>query len=259
MDIQALLQPPDLLSARKALAVAPHPDDVEVGMGGTVALLAERGVRIEYLTLTDGAAGATDPARAGEQLRAVRRAELEASGRLLGVEAFHYLDLPDAGLKQVADLAERIVTVIRRVRPDVLFSLDPWLPYEAHPDHRAAGFATTDAFLLAAFAHVQKADADAGLFPYATPMMAYYGTHRANTKVAIDRQLDRKMAAILLHESQFSGAQADFMKAFTRAQASLCKETNTRVTLPQEPEHAAELLKVLSAMQMHYNTQAEWM
>ncbi len=259
VDLEALLQPADLLSARHVLAVAPHPDDIEVGIGGTIALLAERGVVVEYLTLTDGGAGSADPQVAGAGLAAVRKRELQTSGAILGVSGFHWLDLADTGLAQVSDLAKRIATVIRQVRPDLLLSMDPWLPYEVHPDHRAAGLATADAFALAGFPEYSPEDASRGLAPHACPVIAFYGTSRPNTKVAIDAYIERKIAAILAHQSQFSGSEAEFMKSITQFQGATSKEADTRVTVPSEPLHFAELLKVMHRRLTHYNTQAEWM
>ncbi len=259
MDLETLLQPADLLSARHILAVAPHPDDIEVGIGGTIALLAERGAVVEYLTLTDGAAGTADPKATGAELAAARRRELQTSGRILGVSGFHWLDLTDTGLAQVSDLAKRVATVIRQVRPDLLLSLDPWLPYEAHPDHRAAGLATADAFVLAGFPGYGPEDAKRGLAAHACPVIAFYGTGRPNTKVAVDAYMERKIAAILAHRSQFSGPEAEFVKSVAQFQAAVSKDADTRVTVPSEPVHFAELLKVMHARLMHYNTQAEWM
>jgi len=259
MDWHALMQPPDLFSARSVLAIAPHPDDIEVGIGGTIALLADRGVHVSYLTLTDGAAGSSDPALIGPLLHSIRRKELQQSGSILGVAEFHWLDLPDTGLAQIADLTAQIVTTVRTVRPDALLTMDPWLPYEMHPDHRAAGFACVDAFCMSGIASYNPVDLARELQPHQCQMIAYYGTHRPNTKVAIDSVFERKVAAILAHESQFSGEGAEFIKAFTAFQGVFGKDADTLVVTPDEPTAYAELIKVLHSRQSHYNTQAEWM
>ena len=51
MDVSAFFQPPEILTARRALCIQPHPDDNEIGMGGTVAALAARGCEVHYLSL----------------------------------------------------------------------------------------------------------------------------------------------------------------------------------------------------------------
>lgn len=253
------MQPPDLLAAKRVLAVAPHPDDIEIGIGGTVALMAHRGARIEFLTLSDGAAGTGDLALAGSSLAKQRREEGERAGRLLGVQDFHWLGLPDTQLAHVSHLAERVVQVIRAAKPDVVLTVDPWMPYEVHPDHRAAGFAVAEAFSMCGFAHYGSTALREGAPPHAVDAIGFYATNRPNTKVDVDDWLDAKLAAILAHESQFSGEEAEFVKAVTRLLAEQATGETVRVTTPSEPIRYAELIKVLSARQSHYNPMAERM
>lgn len=91
MDISAFLTPPEIMSARRALCIQPHPDDNEIGMGGIVAALAAKGCEIHYLTVTNGDLGAQggpiDPA----ELAVLRRQETVAAGEALGVKVFHFL------------------------------------------------------------------------------------------------------------------------------------------------------------------------
>ena len=54
MDISAYFMPPEIRNAKKALCIQPHPDDIEIGMGGTAAALAARGCQLTYLTITNG-------------------------------------------------------------------------------------------------------------------------------------------------------------------------------------------------------------
>ena len=56
-DVAALLAPPDILKSKCALCIQPHPDDNEIGMGGTVAVLAQAGCTVHYLTVTNGDQG----------------------------------------------------------------------------------------------------------------------------------------------------------------------------------------------------------
>ena len=57
MDISSYFMPPEIRNAKKALCIQPHPDDIEIGMGGTVAALAKKGCSITYLTITNGDLG----------------------------------------------------------------------------------------------------------------------------------------------------------------------------------------------------------
>jgi len=110
------------------LVIAAHPDDAELGMGGTIALLLSQGCTVGILDLTDG-----EPTPQGSP--EIRRLETEASTAVLGITWRGNLGLPNRSLQ--ADLASRakLAGLIRELRPRVLFA-----PYweDSHPDHVAA-------------------------------------------------------------------------------------------------------------------------
>ncbi|MFT5434096.1 MAG: bacillithiol biosynthesis deacetylase BshB1 [Myxococcota bacterium] len=122
------------------LAVGPHPDDVELCCGGTIAGLVSAGHRVEIVDLTEGelaSNGTVDD----------RRVEAAQAGEILGVRERHNLGLPDGGLSvhddaQVAALVE----LLRRLKPELI--LAP--PERArHPDHEAASAVVRRAVFLA--------------------------------------------------------------------------------------------------------------
>jgi bacillithiol biosynthesis deacetylase BshB1 len=110
------------------LVVAPHPDDAELGVGGTILLLRSQGASVGVLDLTDG-----EPTPHGSP--EIRRRETEAATAILGLSYRGNLGLPNRRLE--ADLAARarLAAALRELRPRVLFA-----PYwdDAHPDHVAA-------------------------------------------------------------------------------------------------------------------------
>jgi bacillithiol biosynthesis deacetylase BshB1 len=110
------------------LVIAAHPDDAELGMGGTIALLLSQGCTVGILDLTDG-----EPTPHGSS--EIRRRETEAASAVLGITWRDNLGLPNRSLQ--ADLASRakLAGLIRELRPRVLFA-----PYweDSHPDHVAA-------------------------------------------------------------------------------------------------------------------------
>ena len=110
------------------LAFGPHPDDIEIGMAGTLAKHASLGVRIGLCDLTRGEMGSNGTPEE-------RVAEGEAAGRVLGVAWRVNLGLPDGGLSPAPDQITAIAELIRRARPSVIA-----VPYVAdrHPDHGAA-------------------------------------------------------------------------------------------------------------------------
>lgn len=96
--LEAMLKPPKLKNVKKAICIQPHPDDNEVGMGGAIAELIAKGCEMHYITVTDGALGLLNASMTHEELAALRKIETEESGRLLGVEHFHYLNYKDGTL-----------------------------------------------------------------------------------------------------------------------------------------------------------------
>lgn len=111
-----------------ALVIAPHPDDAELGMGGTIALMIERGMKVGVLDLTDG-----EPTpRGSPETRARETAEATA---VLGIPWRENLGLPNRRLRATLSARGALAGVIRRTRPRWLFA-PHWV--DAHPDHVAA-------------------------------------------------------------------------------------------------------------------------
>ncbi|NMD41929.1 MAG: PIG-L family deacetylase, partial [Firmicutes bacterium] len=161
-----LIPIPDLMKMRRILCVQAHPDDGEIGAGATVARLIREGAAVIYATVTDGSAGTVDPSMDRSELARIRRREGEEAAALLGVTEMIWLDFPDSGCLQLSAVREKIFETVRRVRPDLVMVMDPWLPYEAHTDHRVTGLAAAEAVLLAGYPHVCPRDQAAGLAPH---------------------------------------------------------------------------------------------
>jgi len=107
------------------LAIGPHPDDVELAAGGTVARLTAAGFRVVILDLTRGE-------RATRGTPETRLAEAEAAARALGADR-ESLDLPDGGISsREPDHLARLVAALRRHRPSLVITLDG---DDDHPDH----------------------------------------------------------------------------------------------------------------------------
>ena len=95
MDISAYFMPPEIRNAKKALCIQPHPDDIEIGMGGTAAALAAKGCELTYLTITNGDLGDSTGKLDFSEIAALRRKETEAAGRVVGASDFLFYGLPD--------------------------------------------------------------------------------------------------------------------------------------------------------------------
>lgn len=110
------------------LAIGSHPDDVELGCGGTMALLAQRGLKVGIVNLTRGEAGTRGTVEE-------RRAEAEAAADLLGASVLEFLDCGDGALRTGPEEENAVIEVLRRHRPDLILGPSP---SDRHPDHGRA-------------------------------------------------------------------------------------------------------------------------
>jgi bacillithiol biosynthesis deacetylase BshB1 len=110
------------------LAIGAHPDDVELGCGGTLALLARQGRKVGILHLTRGERGTRGTAEE-------RLAEAEAAAEALGAVEITFLDCGDGGLRTGPAEEDALIEVLRRFRPDLVVSPTP---HDRHPDHGRA-------------------------------------------------------------------------------------------------------------------------
>ena len=110
------------------LAIGAHPDDAELGCGGTLALLALRRRRVGLLHLTRGERGT----RGTEE---ERRAEAERAAAALGAAELAFLDCGDGGLRHGTAEEDALLAILSRWRPDLI--LGP-TPHDRHPDHARA-------------------------------------------------------------------------------------------------------------------------
>ncbi|MCK7487203.1 MAG: PIG-L family deacetylase [Bacillus subtilis] len=196
---------PAIVDGKVFLFVGPHPDDIEIGCGATIANLRKRGKTIAFLITTDGSSGSSDATTDPVELAKKRLLEATDSAKSLGVEHVFRLDFPDGGVYSVVDLAVPIAQKIIAIQPDFVFAPDPLLPSEIHPDHLACGEAVKRAVFVATNPMVAKRH---GLDPTGHSLkpiaIAHYFTHRANQIVPIDASdFEAQLCAIALHPSQY--------------------------------------------------------
>lgn len=201
--IADLFSIPRLQEAQNVLVIFPHPDDAELVAGGTVRLLAEQGATVTYAAVTDGNMGTFDPSMARNETGAMRRKEQDAAAAILGVKEVVWLGFNDGFLPEVETVRQGMVKVIRRVRPDFVITLDPWLPYEGHPDHRKTGLAAVEACMYASFPLAYPEHMSDGLTPWGVTGIALGLSPKPNTYIGIDSTWEKKIRACLCHESQF--------------------------------------------------------
>jgi LmbE family N-acetylglucosaminyl deacetylase len=192
----------------KYLAISAHPDDIDFGCAGTLSKLTSEGHEVQELVITDGSKG-NKPGLATEKLIQVRKEEQRAAAEQLGIDTVHFLDQPDGEVKNTDALRKEIVRVVRRFRPDVVFSFDPSnrifeSRFVAHRDHRKVGEAVFDALSPAAKnpAYFPGLLDDDDLEPHLVGEMWFYGTHKPDKFVDIESTIEDKIDALCCHESQ---------------------------------------------------------
>jgi LmbE family N-acetylglucosaminyl deacetylase len=188
---------------RKVLCVQPHPDDTDFAAGGLISKLTRRGCEVIYVTMTDGRIGTLDPSLYPEKLASVRVEEQREAAEILGVKKLTWLNYRDSELKVTFEARNKLVTLIREFQPDLILTVDPWLTYEAHPDHVATGVLAVEAAFFALFPYANPGDAREGLKPHPTAFIAFYWTRKPNVYVDITDYMDTKLRAVSSHKSQY--------------------------------------------------------
>jgi LmbE family N-acetylglucosaminyl deacetylase len=194
--------PPALPAPERALAVGAHPDDVEFGAGGTLASWALQGTEVSIIVVTDGSKGSWDPAEDPAALVAAREAEARAAAGALGAARVIFLNEVDGELEADRRLKADVARWIRRLRPGVVLSHDPWQRYQLHPDHRATGWIVTDAVVAARdplFFPDQLGD---GLAAHRPAALLLWSADEPDHWEDVAAGLGRKVSALLCHDSQ---------------------------------------------------------
>jgi N-acetylglucosamine malate deacetylase 1 len=181
------------------LAIAAHPDDVELSVGGTLIKLAQQGYKTGILDLTRGEAGT----RGTPEIRAFEAAR---AAQLLGLTMRENLDLGDAHIWVNEESRVKLVRVLRRWRPRLVLT-QYW--DDPHPDHAHTSQLVREA------AHISglvKYDAEAGLERWRPSCVAYFLFPRTVAPtfiIDISATSKRKWEAIRAHVSQFHNPQSN--------------------------------------------------
>lgn len=197
------------LKPKVVLGVAAHPDDLDFGAAGTLAVFAAGGARVHYLILTDGGKGTSDIHISSTELRRIRHREQEAACKAVGGHGVEFLDYPDGALEVTMQLKEDIVRAIRTIKPDTVITMDPSMIYAAsrgfinHPDHRAAGQATLDAVYPLARDHLAFPELyNNGLEPHKVKTVLLTNFEHHDYCVDISSTIEHKLEALAAHASQ---------------------------------------------------------
>ena len=176
------------------ITIGPHPDDVELGMGGSILKFTKAGHQVTIVDLTDG-----EPTPRGNP--ETRKKESVKSSRLLGIEERITLDFPNRYLRDEIQTRQELAEIIRRLHPDIIF-----VPYwiDAHPDHIAASKICDAARFYGKFTKTEMK----GKPFYVEKIYYYVASHlricfKPSFVMDISNEMKMKIEAIRCYESQF--------------------------------------------------------
>lgn len=194
------------------VAVGAHPDDLEVVMGGTAAILRGLGHEVLFVDVTEG-----EPSRHAP--RGVRRRQAEEAARILGVDRIT-MDFQDRYLQDSVEVRTSVAALIRAQKPRYLFTS---AGCGVHPDHQAITAIVSNAAFyarLSSWEHLPGGEALANSSPHEIERL-FFGHcrmepawERFDFAVDVSEVYDRKVAALAAYTSVFSGGQAILLERF---------------------------------------------
>ncbi|QGQ46669.1 bacillithiol biosynthesis deacetylase BshB1 [Metabacillus sediminilitoris] len=175
------------------LAIGAHPDDVEIGMGGTIAKYSKLGHKIGICDLTMAELSSNGTV-------SIRQQEAKRAGEILGITNRIQLQLPDRGLLLTEAAIKSIVTIIREYQPKIVF-----IPYfeDRHPDHGNCSRLVEEAVFSAG---IKKYKDEMEQLPHRVQSTFYYminGFHKPDFVIDISHTINQKLSSLRAYESQF--------------------------------------------------------
>ncbi len=179
------------------LVIAAHPDDAELGAGGTLVKAIESGKRVGILDLTRGEMGTRGTAE-------TRKQESEASSKILGVSVRDNVDLPDGFLENSEEFQMRILPFLRKYQPEIVLAN---AVSDRHPDHGKAAKLASDACFLSGLRALKTTDEEGNEQEAWRPKAVYHFVqdHYLKPDFVIDvtAQWEKKIEAIRAFKTQF--------------------------------------------------------
>lgn len=191
------------------MVFSPHPDD-ETHCTGAMKILIDNGNTVYIVHFTTGNKGSRDLEMTSERLAGIRRKEDIAANKVVGVpeENIIWLGYDDGMLEYVPEkeLCEKVCKLIRKYRPDAVFSYDPgdkWVQWHK-TDHRMAAAVTLDGARAAAYhLYFPYQRIYEGLQPHTVRDFFFYGSREPDYKLDITDVAGYKLKAYTKHVSQW--------------------------------------------------------
>ena len=181
-----------------------HPDDIEIGAGGTALLLSEKGNKLHYAIFTSGEEGANDTSK--DSLVKIREKEALDAASFVGAQDVHFFRYPDGLTGFTKDMKVEVIQFLKRIKPDIIFTHSS---NDQNPDHQVCAKLVRDALAASQgpwYPETEKFEVSPKLvlgYEVWTP------TQSPQTSVDIASVLDKKMQLVSLFKSQVKDIQYD--------------------------------------------------
>jgi LmbE family N-acetylglucosaminyl deacetylase len=203
------------------LVIGAHPDDIEFYAGGTIAQFHEAGKEVFYLITTNGQRGTLDPNANSQEIIKTREKETREAAAILGVKEVIFLGYEDGFLDRIPhlELREKYIYYIRKLKPRIVMTFDPWNPYEPHSDHRKTALA---AFESCYFAHYPLFHPDQNLPKHFVGEIWLFRTPKPNTWMPLQlTRLRTKVKALLKHATQMEMLKEETLEQLKAASVDI--------------------------------------
>lgn len=136
IDKRELSRNTKTMPERNVIVISPHPDDLEIGMGGTAAKLIDSGVNLVSLVITDGRRSTSVYGLSEDEVAELRESEVREAVGILGVEYLILLRLTDVNSEvNRKQYKSELSGALKRFKPDEIYMPHPEI--DKHPTHRA--------------------------------------------------------------------------------------------------------------------------
>ncbi len=184
------------------LAVGVHPDDIELGCGGTILKQINLGYTVSIVDLTRGELGTRGTAE-------TRKTEAEAARILLGAQERENLGMADGFFENNEANKKLLIVAIRKYRPDIVLAN---ATADRHPDHGRAAQLINDACFLAGLKKVETTVDDKAQVEWRPRKVFHYiQDYHTDPDIVVDisGHMDKKIESILCYKTQFYNKGAD--------------------------------------------------
>ena len=192
---------------KPVVGIFAHPDDEVFGPGGTLAKFAQEGRDVYLISVTNGDAGMNSSGKTGD-LGKIRREEMQASAKILGIKEVFFLEYKDGTLSNnlYHEIAGKIQAILEKLQPEIILTMEP-RGVSGHLDHIAVSMISSYVFermpaIKEIWYYALTEEFRAGRPPYFIYFPPGYKVTEINKTVSIQSVWEKKVAAMHQHKTQ---------------------------------------------------------